>query len=152
MPLGSLAADPAGIPRMALWLGPLGLLPFLAGALAAWWLPAEHLPGTALAVVAYGAVILSFLGGVHWGLAAPAGRPLQLGFSVVPSLVAWVALLAANLPAVGAALWLLAAAFAIMLFCDLVAAGRNLTPEWYPRLRLPLSLGAVICLAAAALA
>ena len=152
MSIGGLIKGPAGIPKMALWLGPLGLLPFLAGAVAAWGLPVERLPGTALALVAYGAVILSFLGGVHWGLAAPAGPPLQLGFSVLPSLVAWVALLTANLPAADAALWLLAAAFAIMLICDLVAAGRDLTPAWYPRLRLPLSLGAVICLAAAALA
>ena len=152
MSVGSLSAALAGIPKTALWLGPLGLLPFLAGAVAAWWLPVERLPGTAFAVAAYGAVILSFLGGVHWGLAAPAGRPLQLGFSVLPPLVAWVALLAANLPAVDVALWSLAAAFAIMLFCDLLAAGRNLTPDWYPRLRLPLSLGAVVCLAAAALA
>ena len=152
MSLEGPARGLAGIPRMALWLGPLGLLPFLAGALAAWLLPAERLPGTILALAAYGAVILSFLGGVHWGLAAPAGRAPQLGFSVLPSLVAWVALLTANLPALDAALWLLAAAFAIMLVCDLVAAGRELTPEWYPRLRLPLSLGAVLCLAAAALA
>ena len=71
---------------------------------------------------------------------------------MLPALVAWVALLTANLQNVEAALWLLAAAFAIVLTCDLVAAGRDLTPEWYPRLRLPLSLGAVVCLAAAALA
>lgn len=152
MSVDGFARGLAGIPRTALWLGPLGLLPFVAGALAAWWLPAERLPGTVLALAAYGAVILSFLGGVHWGLAAPAGPPLQLGFSVLPSLVAWIALLTAVLPALDAALWLLAAAFAIMLICDLVAAGRDLTPEWYPRLRLPLSLGALVCLAAAALA
>ena len=152
MSSGQLAPMEIRIPRMALWLGLAGLLPFLTGAAAVWSLAPERLLGTTLAVVTYGAVVLSFLGGVHWGLAAPAGRPLQLGFSVMPALVAWIALLAAHLPAVESALWLLAAAFAILLLCDLAAAGQQLTPGWYPRLRLPLSLAVVASLIASALA
>ncbi len=140
------------IPNAALWLGPLGLVPFLAGALAPWLLPAEGLPEADLALVGYGAVILSFLGGVHWGLAAPAGRALQLGLSVVPSLVGWLALLVASLHAVGPGLWLLAAAFAALLPGDLLAAGRGLAPGWYPRLRVPLTVIVVACLVVGALA
>jgi len=34
MPFGGANPAPAGIPKTALWLGPLGLIPFLAGALA----------------------------------------------------------------------------------------------------------------------
>ena len=144
--------DPARIPRVALWLGPLGLIPFLAGALALWLLPAERLPDASFALIGYGAVILSFLGGVHWGLAAPAGRPLQIGFSVLPALVGWLALLVAIFFAGGPALWLLVAAFAILLPGDLLVAGRGLAPPWYPRLRVPLTLVVVACLAVAALA
>ena len=152
MALGDAAPAPAGIPSAARWLGPLGLIPFLAGALAPWLLPAERLPDAGLALVGYGAVILSFLGGVHWGLAAPAGRPLQIGLSVLPSLVGWCALLVANLHALGPALWLLAAAFAVLLPGDLLAAGRGLAPPWYPRLRVPLTLVVVACLVVGALA
>ncbi len=151
MPFAGADPGPAGIPRAALWLGPLGLIPFVAGALAPWLLPLAWEPEASLALIGYGAVILSFLGGVHWGLAAPAGRPLQIGLSVVPSLVGWLALLVANLHATGPALWLLAAAFAILLAGDLVAAGRSLTPAWYPRLRLPLTLIVVACLIVGAL-
>ena len=53
-----------------------GLLPFLATALLS-WIAAEDWRGVALyALAAYGAVILSFLGAVHWGLAlrAPASE------------------------------------------------------------------------------
>ena len=151
MPFGGANPVPAGIPKAALWLGPLGLIPFLAGALAPWLLPAARLPDAGLALIGYGAVILSFLGGVHWGLAAPAGRPLQIGLSVVPSLVGWLALLVANLHAAGPALWLLAAAFAILLAGDLFAARCGLTPAWYPRLRVPLTLIVVACLIIGAL-
>ncbi len=152
MPSAGAIFAQSRIPSAALWLGPLGLVPFLAGALAPWLLPAEGLPEADFALVGYGAVILSFLGGVHWGLAAPEGRPRQLGFSVLPSLVGWLALLVANLYAVGPALWLLAAAFATLLPGDLLAAGRGLAPGWYPRLRLPLTLVVVACLIVGVLA
>ena len=50
-----------------------------------------------MALVAYGAVILAFLGGVHWGFALPEpsgrGERARLVLGVVPSLVGWVALL-----------------------------------------------------------
>ncbi len=151
MPLGGAGPATADVPKTALWLGPLGLIPFLAGALALWLMPAAHLPAAGLALIGYGAVILSFLGGVHWGLAASEGRPLQIGLSVVPSLIGWLALLVANLHAAGPALWLLAAAFAILLAGDLLAAGRGLTPAWYPRLRVPLTLIVVASLILGAL-
>ncbi|MDJ0945003.1 MAG: DUF3429 domain-containing protein [Kiloniellales bacterium] len=152
MSFGSAPPAQARIPNAAVWLGALGLIPFLAGALAPWLLPPQRLPQADLALIGYGAVILSFLGGVHWGLAAPEGRPGQLGFSVLPSLVGWLALLVATFDALGPALWLLAAAFATLLPGDLLAAGRGLAPGWYPRLRLPLTLVVVACLIVGVLA
>ncbi len=152
MPSAGATSAKSRIPGAALWLGPLGLIPFLAGALAPWLLPAERLAEAELALIGYGAVILSFLGGVHWGLAAPAGRPLQLGLSVVPSLVGWLALLVASLQAFGPALWLLAGAFVALLPGDLLAADRGLAPDWYPRLRVPLTVIVVASLIVGALA
>lgn len=58
-----------GVPSSALWLGAFGAPPFLdlAGG-TLFFSDAEKLL-VAHAPVTYGAINLSFLGGVHWGLA-----------------------------------------------------------------------------------
>jgi hypothetical protein len=99
-------------------------------------------PWAAHALLAYGATILSFLGGIHWGLAiSTAGGtgtdrlPTRLFLSVMPSLAGWVALLVAG----KSGLLLLAIAIAAMLAVDLRATRLGDAPLWYPRLRIPLS-------------
>ena len=90
----------SGLPSSAAWLGAAGLIPFVVLALSAPFLPAAHRAGALFALGAYGAVILSFLGGVRWGVAIAAaptdrdGTTLAgaLVLSVVPSLAAWLAL------------------------------------------------------------
>lgn len=81
--------------RDARLLGIAGLLPFVAGAAALWTLPPEWLGLAANALLAYAALIVSFLGGIHWGLAMPqaALRRKQLIWGVLPSLLGWAALL-----------------------------------------------------------
>ena len=139
------------VPRPALVLGFAGLLPFLAGAAGAW---AVEYPDVLVIVnlqMAYGAVILSFMGAVHWGLAlaqGDAGNWRRLGLSVLPALVGWAALTVPN----GLGLLLLALGFAGVFFADLrsVAAGR--APAWYKALRRPLTAIVLLCLAASYLA
>lgn len=131
------------VPAAARWLGFLGLLPFAAAVIAG-LLPGAPLRGLALpALLAYGASILSFLGGVRWGLAIaqPDARRLLMPLlvSVLPSLLAWLALLLP--PAAG--LLLLAAGFVALLVADLRLAT---APPWYAALRLPLTAGAVSAL------
>jgi hypothetical protein len=134
------------VPASAAWLGGLGAIPFvtLAGAIplldGAPRLFAVH------ALLAYGATILSFLGGVHWGLAirghsGPDTNTLRgrLILSVIPSLAGWAALLVTG----PAGLLILAIAIAGMLLVDLRAARLGDAPPWYPKLRVPLS-GVVI--------
>jgi len=95
------------------------------------------------ALVAYGATILSFLGGVHWGLAIGAhssGRqdgklPARLILSVLPSLAGWGALLVSQ----SAGLFILALAIAVMLWVDIRATRMGEAPLWYPKLRIPLT-------------
>jgi Protein of unknown function (DUF3429) len=80
---------------LALRLGYGGLLPFAAGALLVWLLRPDARPYAALGLAAYGALIVSFLGGIHWGLAmrlAPP-PPRLLLWGVVPSLLAWPAVM-----------------------------------------------------------
>jgi hypothetical protein len=91
----------------ALHLGRAGLLPFVFGALASWFVQADWRAVTAAALTAYGALIVSFLGGIHWGLALRQAPPrlALLGWGVMPSLLAWPALL---LPPAAGLVWLAA--------------------------------------------
>jgi hypothetical protein len=76
-------------------LGHLGLVPFVLGALLVWVVNAEAHPYATLAMSAYAGVIVSFLGAIHWGLAMRMTAPPASLFvwGVVPSLVAWLAVL-----------------------------------------------------------
>ena len=134
--------------RAARLLGYLGLLPFIGGALAVWITS----PGVAVvaerALVTYAAVILSFMGAVHWGLAMHSQHPSrdrQLALSVIPALVGWLALL---FPAV-AAFPVLLVSFAVLNAADRRAAAAGAAPGWYPSLRLPLTVVVVVCLGVA---
>ncbi|MEM9385972.1 MAG: DUF3429 family protein [Pseudomonadota bacterium] len=74
-------------------LGYAGLIPFFACAAASFLGPQQGL--ARLALVAYGAVIFSFVGAVHWGysLGRDPSAPRGLVASVIPSLVGWAALM-----------------------------------------------------------
>lgn len=140
----------ARVPPAAFWLGHAGLIPFAAGALAVLAVPGG---GIALGpLAAYGATILAFMGGCRWGFAAAglgdgAGwAPLAL--SVLPALWGWAALM---LPPV-AGFALLAAGFAALLGLDILLANRGGAPAWWPRLRWPLSAGAIAAMLAGAAA
>lgn len=90
------AGDVAGAPSpLALALGHAGLLPFVAGAALVWLVQGEALPFAAQALSAYAALIVSFLGGIHWGLALRQPKPAAplLAWGVAPSLLAWAAVM-----------------------------------------------------------
>lgn len=77
-------------------LGHAGLLPFVLGALLVWVGLAPDLHAfVTLALSAYAGIIVSFLGGIHWGLAFRHSAPPASLFiwGVVPSLVAWLAVI-----------------------------------------------------------
>ena len=137
------------VPPSAAWLGGLGALPFIGLAGAAPFLDSAPRLFVVHALVAYGAVILSFLGGIHWGLAiasqSNADHPelrTRLILSVVTSLAAWVALLFPE----KTGLLTLAAAIAAMLWVDIRATRAGHAPQWYPKLRIPLTCVVVAAL------
>jgi hypothetical protein len=92
LPPQAVAAAPT---QWALRLGYAGLLPFVLGAALVWLVHPEAHPYVALGLSAYAALIVSFLGGIHWGIgmrqAAPPTRLFAWG--VVPSLPAWAGLM-----------------------------------------------------------
>ena len=97
---GAMSAAPLSAPAaaaapsvQALRLGYAGLIPFFTGALLVWLVRADTLPYVTLALATYAAVILSFLGGIHWGIGFRDGTPGLFTWGVVPSLVAWVAVM-----------------------------------------------------------
>ena len=140
------------LPSTVAWLGYGGLLPFVALALAtvgadfrgwdaSWW---------NAALLAYGASILSFVGALHWGFAmtlrtlSDSQRTVAFVWSVVPALLAWVALLAAP----GIAVVLLVVGFLTHYVRDHRLASTADLPAWYLPMRLRLTVVACLCLAA----
>ena len=127
-------------PRAALVLGAAGLLPTLAalGVLLIARRPEQDIAFRAAAT--YGAVILSFLGGAWWGLAAARGHPRDLawwlGLAVLPSLAAWAVVFVAT----PLSLAILSGLFLATLWVDRELARRFVAPEWWLSMRLPLSL------------
>lgn len=98
----------------SLWaqrMGYGGVIPFAGLSAAVWLTPPDTSSHMALALLAYGGSILSFLGAIHWGLtmrAASEPRTTDLVWGVVPSLIAWVAVLlpaASGLLLITASLW-----------------------------------------------
>jgi hypothetical protein len=131
---------PPELPPGAVRLGWAGVLPFLGLALVAWW-PAWQAPAVQ-AFLAYGAIILSFLGGARWGRAMAAGaRTDQFAASVIPSLWGWLAWWL--LPATPA-LWVLAGGFALVAWWDGRRDGLG-APESFRRLRRGLSAAVLAC-------
>eukprot|EP01119_Soliformovum_irregulare_P011975 TRINITY_DN3072_c0_g1_i1.p1 TRINITY_DN3072_c0_g1~~TRINITY_DN3072_c0_g1_i1.p1 ORF type:complete len:287 (+),score=33.40 TRINITY_DN3072_c0_g1_i1:151-1011(+) len=145
-------------------LGALGLIPFWVGALGVWTLPKFvpvlllGIPVTAysalLAQMTYAYCITTFMGAVHFGLAAArysrtespptnVQQWVQYTLSTVPSLLAWASFGLEPLLGVGAMIFLLTAVYA----GDLWADRHGLVPSWYMSLRFPLTLGAVGALA-----
>lgn len=127
-------------------LGYAGLLPFLGAAAGIWLAPGPVRAVSFLALGTYGAVILSFLGAVHWGrmLAEPAPETRAwYAWSVLPALIGWVALLLP--PAFG--LSVLTAGFLLAWLVDRGAAARGHLPGWYGRLRAHLTAGVLLSLA-----
>ena len=73
-----------------------GLIPFILLAALMWLVDAELLPFVAIALSGYAASIVSFLGGVHWGIGFMKGEAtpqFHFVWGVVPSLIAWLALM-----------------------------------------------------------
>ncbi len=129
------------VPQTARILGFLGLLPFLLGGLGVWVSALGDLRfALPIMVLAYGALIASFLGGVRWGAAMQNNRadsqPRHLVMAIMPSLVSLVAFLLPLPQAFG----LLIILFTAQAVLDVTASDNGDLQAWYKPLRLWLSL------------
>jgi hypothetical protein len=146
-PENSALQDEPWLRRYAQILGYLGWTPLPALALLAWISP-ERTGQLLRVALLYSAVILSFLGGIQWGLAmrsaSPRIRLRRLVASMVPSLWAVAALL---LP-VMATLTVLITGFALFLAYESLERRDQVYPDWYLPLRIRLTVLLIVALSA----
>jgi len=140
---------------LAVLLTVAGLVPFLAAAVAVLLDPVDT-PVAVQVLISYGAVILSFVGAVHWGFALRdtahplpgAMTPQMLGyerqlllFGIVPALLGWLALLAMiHFAAPLLAMFLLLAGFFLAIVVETIGKGRGVVAGNYLVLRWVVSI------------
>ena len=96
-------------------------------------------------LTAYAAIILSFMGAIHWGIAMSRSEDQNGKYfiaSVIPGLSAWVALL---LPQRYAIILLMIGFIALIIYDWSVEKPHGL-PVWYIPMRNRLTLVVVMCL------
>ena len=138
-----------GSENTAKTLGYAGLMPFVVFSIGC-WIPLPYVVNAPGIIIAYGAVILSFMGAVHWGVAmvnTDQQRGSYILASVIPALLAWPALLLPH----SLALALLLAGFIGLYVYDRSVEKAQLLPGWYIPMRTRLTTIVTLCLAAALL-
>ena len=137
-------AERRAVIRVVRLLGYGGLVPFvvLAGAVML-GLRTPFAPAQSY-LIGYGAVILSFVGALHWGDQLSRAVPSALRFiwSVVPALGAWVALM---MPDIIGAIILIAGLASCLLF-DLPVMRKGQWPSYMMVMRIVLTIIACLCL------
>ncbi|KAL8992615.1 MAG: hypothetical protein Q9169_006961 [Polycauliona sp. 2 TL-2023] len=147
------------VPREALYVGMAGVIPYLATSTAtvylAWDINHAAMDGQGFLMsgetaelllhiieplqIGYGAVIISFLGAIHWGLewAKYGGEHgyRRYAYGIVAPAIAWPTLL---LP-IEYALISQFTAFTFLYFADARACVRGWTPHWYMTYRFVLT-------------
>ncbi len=136
--------DPdASIPRTALVPGLMGLIPIFVLCWSTMKPSGLMTPSQALmALNIYAAIILTFIGALWWGLAARMPTSVvsnvMMGWSVVPAIFAWIAMLLGP----RAALEALIVGFVVQWAMDsvLMYVADGVMPYWAYRLRTILTL------------
>ncbi len=138
-------SDGLSVPVLAAQLGYAGLIPFVLLSAGSWVFAEEFHDSINIALLSYAAIILSFMGAVHWGLAIASREGVQagqLGLSVLPALIAWFASL--TNPMINYSILIVTFVGLCLFDGRMVKAGK--APAWYPRLRIPLTAVVVISL------
>ena len=144
------AKTTGSMPFSAGVLGYLGLIPFIGLTCLMLFrvdpgVEVSRLLGT------YSAIILSFLGGIHWGIATENSLSktvnssklnMHLILSVIPSLLGWAGLIAPEFTG----FCIIIFGFVFVLVIDLRIEQMDIVPDWYPRLRKHLTLIVIGCL------
>ena len=126
--------------KFATRLGLVGLSPFVLLTLLCWIVHPDWMEYFINAQLAYGIAILSFFGGVHWGVVLMArDRPAQeikqvLLWGILPTLIAWFSLV--NM---GLGFFIQIVGFIFSYQFDKRMYRRYALPEWFSHLRFRLT-------------
>jgi hypothetical protein len=136
-----------GPARLGRHLALAGFVPFAVLALWLYGIAPDHpwRHATIMLLAGYAALVLSFLGGIRWGMAILAhegGERRDLWLGVVPLLAGWGALFARP-PLVFV---LLAVAFAAQGAWDALTLPPGAAPDWFRRVRIQVTLLTVAAL------
>src|SRR5690606_815205 len=109
-------------PGLCVGLAVASLQPRMTGPIGQWETPEDWREWVMEEFLNFAAVILAFMGAIHWGLAMRAEEgseqaPMQLGLSVIPPLLGWFAL---SLP-INFAIPVFFFAFGTLYFADIWA-------------------------------
>jgi hypothetical protein len=148
------------MPASAVLLVILGLGPFIGCGLAALDPHVVTADRMLTGLIAWGALVLAFTGGLHWGLvlrepeAGPAvtpgghgiGRHMRIGLAVLPLILGWVAVMLPLIAAAWLALLLLIVAYIAAILAEHHAARQFVLPARYLWLRWGFTVVAVAML------
>jgi len=128
----------------------IGIVPFVVLALWLYGIAPDHpwRQGTILLLTTYGAIVLSFLGGIRWGIALLAregDRQRDITLSIVPPVIGWIAVMVPP----PLTYVFLAAAFAAQGAWDSLTLTPETVPAWYRRVRIQLTILVVAALVVA---
>ncbi len=120
-----------------------GTLPFLFAGIGQFFI--DDIFGIDLVTIAtaYGAIIVSFVAGIHWGVFLFKDSPMNLFIhSNVIALLSWSSLL---VPAI-AGFFILAASFVYLILIDLTLKKKEIIEPWFFQIRLQATLIAIVTL------
>ncbi|MFZ6676128.1 DUF3429 domain-containing protein [Undibacterium sp. Rencai35W] len=129
-------------------LGFSGLIPFILLSLACWIVHPDWLGYFIKAQLSYGIIILSFLGGLHWGVALmsqnrdTADTRKALIWGVIPTMIAWCSMV--NM---GVGFLVQIVGFVVAYQVDKRLYLSYELPDWFIILRLRLTVVVVTALA-----
>lgn len=133
----------------AKFLGYAGLVPFVTFSIGS-WITLPYISDAVQILIAYAAIILSFMGAIHWGQAMSRASQQHSKYfiaSVIPALTAWIALLLPD----SLALIVLLCGFIALFTYDRAVKISQAFPDWYIPMRKTLTLVVVLCLSGALL-
>jgi len=120
-----------------------GILPFLGAAGLSIFAPDFSGANYKHILLAYGAVIASFIAGIHWGIFLFKESPLNLFIhSNVIALLAWVAMALSMTSSV----LILIFCFLYLLFIDQKLSNAQIIESWYMRMRIHASVIVILTL------
>ena len=124
-------------------LGLLGLVPFIYFSFIDSYFAIFNIEDRLTFIITYAAIILSFLGGIHWGIGMlkrshtdpSVESKLRFFISVIPSILGWVSLFLYEYHAI----ILLTLSFLLILLYDFISFRLNNFFQWYLFLRIILT-------------